>query len=105
MKKLLLALAASAALAGCAVTPQQLSAVANVITSGKALVRNVNNAMPKACAAVAAVAGDVGNGVAAAGAANPGNAQVQSVVQKVNERVPLASADCALVQTLLASLQ
>ena len=90
------------ALATSACSTTQLASAGAAIQSGAAVIANINGlAMPAACASAAQIAGDVGSAVAKVGAANPNNAQVQSVVAKVNNDVALSAPDCALVSSVL----
>jgi hypothetical protein len=104
MNKTLACLAAiSFALAASACSTTQLASASAAIQSGAVVIANANGAMPSACASAAQIAGDVGSAIAKVGAANPNNANVQSVVAKVNTGVALTAPDCALLSSLLAS--
>jgi hypothetical protein len=95
--------ALSFALAASSCSTTELASVGATVQSGAAVIANINGAMPATCASAALIAGDVGSAVAKIGAANPNNANVQSVVAKVNTGVALTAPDCALVSSLLAS--
>jgi hypothetical protein len=105
MNKTLACVAAiSFALAASGCSTLQPASASAAIQSGAAVVATINGAMPAACASAAQIAGDVGSAVVKVGAANPNNAQVQSVVAKVKAGIALTAPDCALVSSLLAIL-
>jgi hypothetical protein len=87
-----------------ACSTNQLASVGAAIQFAAPVIANISGAMPAACASAAQIAGDVGSAAVKVGAANPNNAQVQSVVAKVNAGIALTAPDCALVSSLLANL-
>jgi hypothetical protein len=104
MNKTLVCVAAiSFALAASGCSTTELVSASAALQSGASVIANINGAMPAACASAAQIAGDVGSAVGKVGAANPNNANVQSVVAKVNAGVALTAPDCALMSSLLAS--